>query len=83
MHKKTQEIYNDEILAEICGRYKLNHKNIKSLGRFESFIYEFNKDSTDHILRITHSLHRTEDQIAAEIDWINYLADNEVSVAKA
>jgi Ser/Thr protein kinase RdoA (MazF antagonist) len=35
------------------------------------------------ILRLTHSSHRSEDQVVAELNWINYLSDHGVSVASA
>ncbi len=83
MLKETKEIYNDEIFHEICQRYDLIPSNVKLLDGFESFIYEFERNEKSYILRVTHSLHRSEDQIKAEVDWVNYLANGDVSVSKA
>ena len=35
------------------------------------------------ILRITHSTHRNIEQIKGELDWINYLAENNAPVCQA
>jgi len=83
MIKETKEIYNAVIFNKICKKFDLIPDNVKLLNGFESFIYEFSKNNQDYILRVTHSLHRNEDQIKAEVDWVNYLADGGVSVSRA
>jgi len=83
MLKATKEIYSENILEEIAGRYKLPKTEFKLLDGFESFIYEFQQNNRSHILRVTHSLHRNVEQIKAEVDWVNYLADNGVAVSRA
>ncbi|MEO8012161.1 MAG: phosphotransferase, partial [Dokdonella sp.] len=56
---------------------------IRSLDAFESFIYEFERDSGSYILRISYSSRRSESLVHGEVDWINYLADGGVSAARA
>lgn len=34
-------------------------------------------------MKITHSIHRTEAMIQGELEWVNYLADGNVAVARA
>jgi Ser/Thr protein kinase RdoA (MazF antagonist) len=53
------------------------------LDGFESFIYEFDRKEQSFILRIGHSLRRSENLIRGEVDWINYLYQDGASVAKA
>ena len=50
---------------------------------FESFIYEFDRHEASFVLRIGHSLRRSENLIRGEVDWINYLSQGGASVAKA
>ena len=64
-------------------RYGITNSQIHSLDAFESFIYEFERGSHAYILRIAHSLRRSESLVLGEVDWINYLAEGGVSVARA
>ena len=75
--------YNDDILLEVMLRYGIGNGAIRPLDAFESFIYEFQRGPQAYILRISHSLRRSEALIQGEVDWINYLAEGGVSVARA
>jgi amicoumacin kinase len=55
----------------------------KELDGFENFVYQFERDEREYILRIGHSLRRSENLVRGEVDWINYLSDGGVSVARA
>lgn len=84
MEPAIREKYNDNILREIMGKYGIDKDKIKLLDGFESFIYEFERDGREYILRISHTgLRRTRSQILAEVDYINYMADNGVPAARA
>lgn len=75
--------YNNGILAEARQRYGIDEDKIKLLDGFESFMFEYEKDGKEYILRLSHSRRRTPDMIRGEVDWINYLADGGAGVAKA
>ncbi|HEU5139939.1 MAG TPA: phosphotransferase [Bacillales bacterium] len=83
MEKKAQEAFSDCILQESMKRYGIEEGQIRKLGGFESFVYEYEKGGKDYVLRISHSSHRSLDQIKGEIEWVNHLASNQVSVSKA
>lgn len=83
MDQLIKDRFNDTILQEAMRRYCIKNDQIHSLDAFESFIYEFERDSRAYILRIGHSFRRSESLILGEVDWINYLAEGGVSVAKA
>lgn len=83
MEKRIKVRFNDTILQEIMRRYAIKADSIRLLDGFESFIYEFDRGTESYILRIAHSLRRTEALICSEVDWINYLAAGGASVAKA
>lgn len=83
MEAEVVEIYTDEITDKIAGRFGTKKKGLKLLGDAENFVYEYPCDGQRRILRVTHSSHRTENQIRGEIDWLNYLADNDVPAARA
>ena len=75
--------FNDTILQEAMRRYGIAPDEIQALDAFESFIYGFRCREGDYILRIGHSLRKTEALIRGEVDWINHLAQGGVSVARA
>lgn len=75
--------FNDEILKEAMQRYGIAKNQIKLLDSFESFIYKFERGGNGYILRIGHSIRKSEALINGEVDWINYLAHGGVSVAQA
>ncbi len=64
-------------------RYGVAQGDIEKLGGFESFIFLFKKASREYVLRLSHSLRRSQELIRGEVDWINYLAAGGVSVAGA
>jgi Ser/Thr protein kinase RdoA (MazF antagonist) len=84
MDQKSVDIFEanrDAILSEAAKRFGVDVGSLNRLGSFESLVYEFTQGDKDRILKITHSLHRTPDQVRGELDWTNYLADHEVSVS--
>ncbi len=83
MEPLIKDRYNDAILQEAMRRYGIAGDQIRSLDAFESFIYEFERDSDGYILRISHSSRRSHSLVHGEVDWINYLADGGISVARA
>jgi Ser/Thr protein kinase RdoA (MazF antagonist) len=64
-------------------KYGISAGSISELDGFESFIYEFRRDSQQFILRIGHSARRSEALIRGEVDWMNYLAERGAAVAHA
>ena len=83
MEEKIRSRFNEKILNEARQRYNIAPDKIEELGGFESFIYSFEKDSKEFVLRLGHSLRRTPDLIRGEVDWINHLAGGGAGVAKA
>jgi Ser/Thr protein kinase RdoA (MazF antagonist) len=83
MDPKIVARYNDEILHQTMTRFDIKPGNIELLDGFESYLYLFSRPDGDYVLRIGHSLRRTQELIQGEVDWINYLADGDAGVAKA
>ena len=83
MDPKITALFNEEVLKTAREHYSIPSDNIRALDGFESFIYEFDRDDGQFILRIGHSHRRSPDLIRGEVDWINYLAANGVTVARA
>lgn len=83
MEQRIKARYSEETYQQALARYGVDPGQVKRLDGFESFIYEYTRAGQEYILRIGHSLRRSPDLIAGEVDWINYLADAGVSVARA
>jgi Ser/Thr protein kinase RdoA (MazF antagonist) len=83
MEKRIKERFNPSILDAAIQRFGIAEEDIQLLDGFESYIYQFQRGSQEYILRISHSLRRSENMIRGEVDWINYLADGGTSVARA
>ena len=83
MEDQIRRRYTPAVLQEAMRRYGIAPEQIRPLNAFESYIYEFERDQGAYILRLSHSLRRSEDLIQGEVDWINYLAASGVSVARA
>lgn len=83
MENAIRERYSEAILAEACRRYDIRPVDIILLDGFESFMFEYNRKGAAYILRLSHSIRRSAAMIQGEVDWINYLADGGVGVARA
>jgi len=60
MEQQIKDRYRDTILQEAMLRYGIANDQIRSLDAFESFIYEFERGPFTYILRIGHSLRRSD-----------------------
>ncbi len=86
MHKSTEEAFarqSKQVLGKVSKRYDIDENDLTRLGSFESFVHEFHRNGSDYILRITPGSHRESVQISGELEWVNYLADNNVGVSRA
>lgn len=81
MNSAIQTRFTPDILAAVQARYGI--ATVEERPAFESFIYAFERDGQDYILRIGHSLRRSVALIKGEVDWINYLAEGGAGVARA
>lgn len=75
--------FHEGVLQQAAARYGLNSDELKSVGGFESSVYEFTRDGRSYIVKITHTIRRSVHYIRGELEWINYLADQGVTVARA
>jgi len=83
MEERIKSRFSQKILTQAIGRYGIANNKIRLLDGFESFIYEYQQESREYILRISHSFRRSTKLIEAEVDWINYLAAGGASVSQA
>lgn len=81
MEQNIRDALTDDIVIKAGELYNVPRKDIKALGGFENFVYEFKKDDAMFILRLVHSSHRTFNQVEAEMEFIDYLSKNGASVS--
>lgn len=79
MEKFIYDLLSDDMIEEALSLY--GAKNHKNLGGFENFVFEFEIDGKAFILRLSHSSHRSIDEVNSEIDFIYFLANNNANVA--
>ncbi|MDG1204617.1 MAG: phosphotransferase [Pseudomonadales bacterium] len=72
--------FSDVLRDELFENFSINPASLIDLGGFESFIFEDPKQS--RIIRITHKSHRDEVQLAAELEFLVYLAENGAPVSR-
>jgi Ser/Thr protein kinase RdoA (MazF antagonist) len=83
MEREIKKLMNDHLLADAARSFGLSLSDLTYIGGFQNFIYEYEKNNRLYILRITHSSHRKLDSVRGELEWVNYLHDNGVSVCKS
>ena len=83
MEREIELQFSHEVLSEAAQRFGMSTASLRLLGDFENYVYEGKIDGISHVLRLTHSSHRSTNMVLGELEWINYLAENGVSVAKA
>lgn len=82
MEKRIKARFNDQILSDAMQAFGIRAAQIQVLDGFESFIYEFSRGAQSCILRIGHSVRRSEKLVRGEIDWINYLHQGGAGVSR-
>ncbi|KOY15581.1 phosphotransferase enzyme family protein [Paenibacillus xylanivorans] len=83
MEKHVKELFTWEVLNKAAQKFNINQSSLKDLEGFQNFVYFGKSNETSVVLRVTHKSHRTEEEILSEIDFINYLSNNNVSVSNA
>jgi len=82
LETKIKQRYSPAILETIALSYGIDSAGLELLDGFESYLYAFEDDGKGYILRVSHSLRRSEALIRGEADWINYLAAGGVKAAR-
>ncbi|HEX2787430.1 MAG TPA: phosphotransferase [Ignavibacteria bacterium] len=80
MDKKVKSLFSDAILDDFLKRYGLKSAEPVKFA-FENLVYFCSKNGKDYVLRITHSDRRPRNLVQAEVNWINYLYENDVPAA--
>lgn len=85
MDPRSAELYEKHsgfLLKFASEQFGFDVVNSKKLGGFESVVWEYESGDKSYILKFTHSLHRSAQEIQAEIDWVRHLDAQQVPVAR-
>jgi len=82
MEKRVLNQFDEHILGEAAKRFRMKPDNLEPISEVENLVYRNTADETQGVLRITHSTHRTLEEIMGEFEWMEYLNTHEVSVPR-
>ncbi|MFZ9683560.1 MAG: hypothetical protein ACO3DQ_10215 [Cephaloticoccus sp.] len=82
MHKDTLlPLLTSGRLDAVARRCGGTGQDLEFIRAMENFVYAFNRGGSALILRLTHSTHRSRDEVVAELEFVDYLARHGVDVA--
>jgi Ser/Thr protein kinase RdoA (MazF antagonist) len=81
MEKLIHERYTDAIKAEALRRFHIKEEDLKALGGFESFLYEYPRDGKAAVLRVSHTARYSLLPMLGELDFLRYLGEHRANVA--
>ncbi|MHC4953201.1 MAG: phosphotransferase enzyme family protein [Planctomycetota bacterium] len=82
MEAAVRALHDDALVARIAGVVGVAPVHLESLGGFESFVYDTTVAGQPRIVKATWHGRRTPEQIGAEIDFVNFLADGGAPVCR-
>ncbi|CAM4044688.1 phosphotransferase enzyme family protein [Bacillus paramycoides] len=81
MEIAVERVFTNEILVRAAKSFHVTVEK-KPLGDFENYIFKAkDRDGEDHVLRLTHSSHRSKKEVEAELDFLRYVVENGAKVA--
>jgi Ser/Thr protein kinase RdoA (MazF antagonist) len=83
MERSVAAVFRPEHLVRAAAAWGCEAATATSLGSFENYVYQLARDGRPWILRLTHSAHRSPEQVRGELDWIAHLGAHDVGVCPA
>ena len=81
MEKTIRDALNERVISESGLFFGIARENIKTLGGFENFVFEYEDNNELFILRLVHSSHRKSTFVEAELEFIDHLSKNGARVS--
>lgn len=72
----------EDVVEEARSRYGIAPGRLREVGALESFVFAYEAEGEGRILRLSHSLRRSEALVRGELDWIRHLVIGGVSAAE-
>ncbi|PEL13560.1 phosphotransferase enzyme family protein [Bacillus sp. AFS017336] len=81
MEQAVERVFTKEILKNAASQFGITVEE-KPVGEFENYLFKGKlADGTDRILRLTHSSHRSKEEIEAELKFLKYARENGANAA--
>jgi amicoumacin kinase len=71
-----------QIPVDLAGAYGVNAADIRFVTRVQNYIFAYERNGAEFILRLTPDTHQSAKQVMAEVEWVNDLAAHGVRVAE-
>jgi|GEM_PF-671712 len=81
MEKHIKSLFNNDKLIELKKQSGIN-SDVKLLRGFENLVYEFEENGKSYIYRVSNTARRTKNEIKGELEFLNFLYENEIPVAR-
>ncbi|MFJ5714690.1 phosphotransferase enzyme family protein [Neobacillus sp. NPDC093127] len=83
MEESVSRLLTEELIQKALSLFAATEQEPKKLGDFENYAFEVYRNGIPFVLRLTHSSHRSKNQIESELDWLNFLSNQKVNVCRA
>jgi Ser/Thr protein kinase RdoA (MazF antagonist) len=70
-----------QIPAGLAAAYGLSRNDLRFITQIQNYIFAYQRNGEEFILRLTPQTHQSPQQVMAEVDWVNDLATRDVPVA--
>jgi amicoumacin kinase len=70
-----------QIPAGLAAAYGVSQGDFRFIAQVQNYIFAYERDGEEFILRLTPQTHQSPEQVRAEVDWVNDLAGRGVPVA--
>ena len=70
-----------KIPADIARAYATIETDVRFVTQVQNYIFAYERDGADFILRLTPQAHQSAEQVTAEVEWVNDLATRGVRIA--
>jgi len=79
MEQTVSVLFTKDLTEKALQLYKLD-EHYKVLGDFENYVLEVYRNGQPYIFRMTHSSHRSREDVQSEVDWMMFLHREGVNV---
>jgi amicoumacin kinase len=80
LEQEVDILFSDDIIKQGAKLFNLDYSSLEKLGSFENYVFSGKRDGEECIVRFTHSSHRTQQQVEAELAWLQFLQINAAPV---
>ncbi len=81
MESNVSQWMSPQVQSQACAFFAIEVRSLAVMGDMENYVYQGVSNQQRLVLRLTHSSHRNEDEILAEMEFIDYLHRSGCDVA--